>query len=57
MNPLCRTCAWFEPTVLPGSDFGSCHRFPPTAGPRTPAQWPEVRPHWWCGEHKPLDGS
>jgi hypothetical protein len=43
----CRTCVWH-------SSGGRCHRYPPTVitPQKDAADFPLLRPGFWCGEHK-----
>lgn len=54
----CGACRFYEPNLKIGSDFGTCHRHPPTPAGRTASFFPAVKRGEWCGEFQPdiIDG-
>ena len=51
MKPTCETCRYFE---KPGTNYGYCHRMPPSwIGDRH--EFAIVIKDTWCGEHEPKE--
>ena len=54
MTEQCDVCRFWEPGYRT-TEYGWCHRLPPTRVDDNTSAWPETFHQWWCGEFKPRE--